>query len=251
MRTLRVVTWNVLHRVHGLNWHEAPMTAFPDEGARSAGIAERVRAWLAGDVAVVCLQEVSGDQLACLRRVLPAGARVFEHTHPRVPALRGGGTPGLDDLREHLVTITTLPLARRTESRAFDEDRGKGYLVVDLGDGVRVVDTHVTWGAAREAQIPLLAAAARAAPGGAIVLGDFNASAATVRAILGEPVALSELEAQRPTRIGSPSQPGKTIDHVAVFGGVVDSATVLDGEGLSDHEPVAATVRFVELTTTR
>jgi endonuclease/exonuclease/phosphatase family metal-dependent hydrolase len=246
MRTLRLTTWNVLHRVHAVNWKERPVATFPDEKERIAGISKTVAEWLASGVAVVCLQEVSGDQLASLRDALGGAAHVFEHLYPRLPRLRGGGTPELADATEHLVTIVSAACAeaRRIEGRTFDDDPGKGLLAVDVGDDISVINTHVTWGGKREAQLPILATLARAARGGAVVLGDFNASPTVVRLALGEPVVLADLEGQRPTRTATHDHEAHTIDHVAVFGGVVQSATVLDGRGLSDHEPVTATLRF-------
>ncbi len=244
MRTLRVVTWNVLHRVHAVNWNETPAFACPDERVRIAAISEKVARWLATDVDAVCLQEVSGDQLASLRSAVGDGAVVLEHTYPRLPRLRDGGAPVLVDATEHLVVATKVAGARRHEARTFDSDPGKGLLAVDVGDGVVVVDTHVSFGERRAAQLEVVARVARAAAGGAIVLGDFNARADVVRSALGGDVVISDLAGSRPTRVPTAEHPaGQTIDHVVVFGGAIASSTVLDGGGLSDHEPVLADVR--------
>lgn len=245
MRTLRVVTWNVLHRVHAVNWNEDPVTAFPDEGVRIAAVSETVARWLAGDVDAVCLQEVSGDQLASLRQALGTDVRVLEHTVPRVPRVRGGVAPVLDDPSEHLVVATKATRARVEEAHTFDSDPGKGVLAVDLGEGLLLVDTHVSFGERRDAQLALVARIAHGATGGAIVVGDFNARADVVRAGLGGDVALSDLSGQRPTRVPTADHPaGQTIDHVVVVGGgILAAATVLDGGGLSDHQPVLAEVQ--------
>jgi endonuclease/exonuclease/phosphatase family metal-dependent hydrolase len=246
MRALRLTTWNVLHRVHAVNWKETPVATFPVEAERIAAIAKTVADWLASGVDVVCLQEVSGDQLASLRRALGDSVHLFEHLYPRLPRLRGGGPAELADATEHLVTLVSASCehARRIDARTFDDDPGKGLLAVDVGDDIAVINTHVTWGGKRDAQLPILATLARAARGGAVVLGDFNASPVVVRLALGEPVVLADLDGQRPTRTATHDHEAHTIDHVAVFGGVVESATVLDGRGLSDHEPVTATLRF-------
>lgn len=244
MRALRVVTWNVLHRVHAENWQEAPLAAFPDERVRVAAISEVVARWLASDVDVVCMQEVSGDQLASLRSAVGEGVRVFEHTYPRVPRLRSGGAPMLADATEHLVVATRLQQAEHLDGRTFDSDPGKGLLAVDLGDDIAIIDTHVSFGDRRAAQLEVVASVARSALGGAIVLGDFNARADVVRAALGGDVAISDLSGERPTRGPTDDHPaGQTIDHVVAFGGAIASASVLDGGGLSDHEPVLADVR--------
>jgi endonuclease/exonuclease/phosphatase (EEP) superfamily protein YafD len=79
---------------------------------------------------------------------------------------------------------------------------------------------------------------------GAIVVGDFNARADVVRAGLGGDVAITELSGRRPTRVPTADHPaGQTIDHVVVLGGAIVAGVVLDGRGLSDHEPVSADVR--------
>jgi endonuclease/exonuclease/phosphatase family metal-dependent hydrolase len=247
MRSLRVTTWNVLHRVHAVNWKEPPIAAFPDERVRIDGVATLVASWLAGAVDVVCLQEASGDQLARLRSVVRAPVRFFEHTYPRVPRVRASGQRAdLDDPTEHLVVLANAPDAKAAYARTFETDDGKGLLAVDLGDDLTVIDTHVSFGPRRDAQLAVLSELARRSPRGAVILGDFNAPADVVAAGFGESaVSISDLAgSSRPTRIATGEQGGRTIDHVVVVGGSLASATVLDGNGLSDHNPVNATVEF-------
>ena len=86
IRTL--VTWNVLHGIHGWNWGEPAVRRRLDEPGRAARIAAKAAAFCASPGAVVCLQEVSGDQLARLRDALPDGVAVFAHRYPRVPQIR-------------------------------------------------------------------------------------------------------------------------------------------------------------------
>jgi endonuclease/exonuclease/phosphatase family metal-dependent hydrolase len=226
-----------------VNWKEAPVAAYPDEPVRIAAISARVAAWLEDGVDVVCLQEVSGDQLASLRRALGVEAHVFEHLYPRLPRLRDGGAPVLDDASEHLVTLVSSRGARQVGARTFDTDPGKGVLVVELDAGVRALNTHVSFGPRRDAQLLELAEGATAA-GGAVVVGDFNAPVDAVQAGLGPTFSLSDLRGQRATRVATAEHPGRVIDHIAVHRGVIESASVLDDEALSDHAPVAATVRF-------
>jgi endonuclease/exonuclease/phosphatase family metal-dependent hydrolase len=241
MRSLRVATWNVLHRVHGVNWSEAPIAAFPDERERIAEIARTVARWLAEGASVVCLQEVSGDQLAAVRSALGADDRVLSHCYPRVPRVRGAEPSPLVDASEHLVTVARVPSAVRADARTFD-DPGKGLLAADV-DGVALVNTHVSFGDRGAPQLARLAALAREARAGAIVLGDFNAPADVVRAALGGPV-LADVSGQGPTRIATAEHPGKVIDHVAVFRGRPERASILDVGGLSDHRPVVVDVVF-------
>jgi endonuclease/exonuclease/phosphatase family metal-dependent hydrolase len=239
-----VTTWNVLHRVHAVNWKEAPVVAFPDERVRIAGISQRIASWLGAGVDVVCLQEVSGDQLASLRGVLGDAAHVFQHLYPRLPRVRGGGGSVLDDASEHLVTIVSACGARNVGAQTFAADPGKGMLVVEIDDLIRVINTHVSFGPRAAAQLAMLVEAANETSRGAIVLGDFNTPAEAVQGSLGPAFCLSDLRSQRATRVATSDHPGRTIDHVAVQGGAIESATVLDDEALSDHAPVTATVRF-------
>jgi hypothetical protein len=230
----RVTTWNVLHRIHAVNWCDATLESHPEERLRCAAIARAVAAQLEGGVRVCCLQEVSGDQLRSLDELLPRDVVSFHHQYPRVPRLRGGGAPVLDDPSEHLVTVVRGvhgARAREIGAHTFASDPGKGFLGVDLGDGCVVWNTHVTWGDRGSAQMRALVAAARATPGTAVMTGDFNAAAAAVREALGAGVQLAEGES-----------PGKIIDHVVALRGQVEDARVLDGAGLSDHQPVTALV---------
>jgi hypothetical protein len=250
--SLRLLTWNVLHRVHALNWKEPVIGGFPDEGVRIARITDLVLRWLDGDSArapdasAVCLQEASGDQLRSLTLAVSARGDVvvFDHLYPRLPRLRAGGDSGLLDPREHLITLVKAE-ARKREGRTFDEDPGKGFLAVELAGGVVVINTHVSFGERATAQLALVSSAAAAAPNGAAVAGDFNAPADTVARALGAGVILSDLAGQGPTRVPASGHPGKTIDHVAAFQGrVTGAALCLDGDCLSDHRPVTATLVF-------
>lgn len=248
---MRVFSWNVLHRVHAVNWNETPVSAFPDERVRIAGITELIAGWLDAQVdgdgdaderVVVCLQEVSGDQLASLRRALPR-FDIHTHCYPRVPRVRGSEEAILDDPTEHLVTITRAP-SKKIEAITYESDAGKGLLVVSVTDDVCVIDTHVSFGERAAAQLDVLAAAAGRHGTRAVIVGDFNAPVETIRAGLGPAIRLSDLSGQRPTRIATSQHGGKTIDHVAVVGGAPEDATVLDGRLVSDHNPVTARIHF-------
>jgi endonuclease/exonuclease/phosphatase family metal-dependent hydrolase len=224
-----LVTWNVLHRIHAVNWSEPAIAAHPDEATRIAAIT-RFIVELAHNGAIVCLQEVSGDQLASLAAALPIHAA----EHARLPKLRTPGAPPLADARELLVTIGGVHVHAET----FPTDRGKGYLATRHGT-LTVVNTHVTYGAEHAGQCARLAAFARAhAP--AIVVGDFNSDAAVTSADLGFPTAPFPA-GSRPTRPRQkPSDKSQIIDHAAPLGVRVVELEVLDGRGLSDHDPVRA-----------
>jgi endonuclease/exonuclease/phosphatase family metal-dependent hydrolase len=244
MIELRVASWNVLHRVHGLNWSEPAVAAFPEEQPRTEGIAARVERLLDEGAQAVGLQEVSGDMLAELRRRLEGKHFVFAHRSPRLPKMRQGGASGLDDGAEFLVVIVADPRATLHRAGAFESDPGKGFLAVDLGEGVRLVCTHVSFGERSRAQLGLLAEVGRLASQGAVLVGDFNARAREVAAGLGSGWILSDLSGQGPTRVATPEGSGKVIDHVAVHRGKIREARVLDGAGFSDHHPIVGRVEI-------
>src|SRR5262245_42073288 len=96
-----VVTWNVLHRIHAVNWDEPAIRSWPEESTRLGSIADFVSAL---DADAVCLQEVSGDQLAMLRDV--EAGELFTLKYPRVPNYyRRFEPPQLREPAEYLVTI--------------------------------------------------------------------------------------------------------------------------------------------------
>jgi endonuclease/exonuclease/phosphatase family metal-dependent hydrolase len=252
MPELRVMSWNVLHRIHAVNWNELPVAQFPDEHERIDRITAFLARQLDAGTDVMCLQEVSGDQYARLTEVLGRRAVFFTHRYPRIPQLRDPAAAmksPLADSSEYLVMIVAEKLgrsARRHAAETFANDFGKGYLAVALENDILVIDTHITWGERGHAQ---LASVASFAVGPSIIAGDFNAEAATVSSLLARstaspPLVLSSLAGQRHTRIATLDKASHTIDHILVRWGDLAAATVLDGEGLSDHNPVTATASF-------
>ena len=238
-RRVVVVSWNVLHRIHGVNWSEPAIAQWTDERSRIGSIADFIAATPAD---VVCLQEVSGDQLAMLRDV--EEGELFATKYPRVPAFRKATTESLRDAAEYLVTIVRDAGARLVGAEPFPTDNGKGFQRVDLANGTTVINTHVSFGDKRTAQLARLAVEAAVAPGLAVVCGDFNADRATCAAELGdELVAAVPLDGlhTRPRQV--PSEKSQDIDHVFVRGGNALEASVLDGETRSDHNPVRVTLR--------
>ncbi len=234
-----VVTWNVLHRIHAVNWDEPAIRAWADERDRIASIADFV-----GDLEadVICLQEVSGDQLAMLRDV--ERGQIFATAYPRTPRYYRRFEPAtLRDPREHLVTIVRSPGARLVAAAAFASDPGKGYQDVELVTGTRVITAHVGWGDAHAEQCAAVAAVAHGdAP--AIVCGDFNEAREVCAARLGPRLVPAVPTAPAPRTRPRPSPNGRCedIDHVFARGVPIIAAEVLDGYGRSDHNPVAARV---------
>jgi endonuclease/exonuclease/phosphatase family metal-dependent hydrolase len=235
---MQVVTWNVLHRVHAENWRESVPDRFPVEAERIARITRRIIGLLDDDDVVLCLQEVSGDQLASLRAQLPRHA-VRSFRYPRVPTLRSGGPCPLEDPGEHLVTIAARAVP--VTATAWSNDPGKGALVVEV-DGLQIVNTHQSGGDRRSSQLPALAALAGPR---VVVAGDFNAGVADVLASLGAGFIAARLaDDALPTR-PRPDRPGNkppAIDHILAHGVAVDGAVVVDVDGESDHNVVRATI---------
>lgn len=236
---VRVVTWNVLHRIHAENWAEGSVAAYPLEATRVEGITAQVVKWLDGDVDVVCLQEVSGDQLESLRSALRVNA--FTHRHPRLPRLKKPVGTMLQRPAEFLVTLTKLD-AVRSQGHEYEDDGGKGALEVELGNGVTILNTHVSVGHARAAQLTKLASLMTPR---SVAMGDFNELRDVVHTALGIELACTDLRGQRSTRFGQSANDGKHIDHVLCRGGTISEATVLDTGQLSDHRPVNVRLDFV------
>jgi endonuclease/exonuclease/phosphatase (EEP) superfamily protein YafD len=244
MRARAITTWNVLHRVHARNWNERAIALHPDERVRVAAVARLVAARCTPGSAI-CLQEVSGDQLAALRAALPEGAALFLHPYPRTPHLRvpDAGLE-LDDPTEHLLVIAYEP-ARAAAARTFASDPGKGLLAVEL-DGGAVVCVHVSFGDKRRDQLREIEATVRALTGTVVVAGDFNATLAKVRDAWLPGAVYADLAGQplRTRRGAGSAGDDVDIDHVAVLRGEIVEADVLEDGELSDHRPVTAVVRF-------
>ena len=247
MGSLAIVTWNVLHRIHAVNWEEPAIEAHPDEAARIAAISARLAKGFALPPAVYCLQEVSGDQLASLRST--HAGQIFATSYPRVPHAyrRSEAAPMLRDPSEYLVTIVDGELQARVSHEAvFPTDQGKGFHVVELDTGFVVINTHVSYGEKHAAQCRELAEHARTrGPRCVVVLGDFNADRETCVTRLGSGFSAAALrEPGLPTRPRTePSAKSQTIDHVIVLHGTILEAAVVSGDGLSDHNPVVARIQ--------
>jgi endonuclease/exonuclease/phosphatase family metal-dependent hydrolase len=229
---MRLITWNVLHRIHAVNWDEPVIAKHPDEHARIAAIA----AWIAEriercDADVICLQEVGHDQLVALEDL---GA-VCAMRYPRVPKYSRRSEPAtLTDPGEHLVILARgKPVL--ASSGAFASDPGKGFLIADV-DGVLVATTHVTHRRHAEQCPRILEELGDAA---AIICGDFNADRATCAECLPGFAPAIPREPALPTRPRQhDTEKSQTIDHVFGRGVRIVEAEVLDAGGLSDHNPV-------------
>lgn len=223
---MRVLTWNVLHRVHAETHGEPAVERWPDESTRTRAIIE---ALTRSSADAVLLQEVSGDVLAALRSAFP---HVTSHLFPRMPRPKQP-TTAVTDASEHLVIISG-PGATVWRAQTAANDPGKGLLAVEQG-GVLFVSTHVSWGEKRAPQLEALARVVREHVGPLVIGGDFNVEASVVCDALGlRNVPLSPGSAK--TRVGR--EGGGDIDHLFVRGLTATAAQVLEHDVLSDHAPV-------------
>ena len=232
---MKILTWNVLHRVHAERHSEPAIERWPDEQGRVRGITALIaRALTVEGFDVALLQEVSGDVLAALRAQLP-GHAVLNHLYPRVPRAK---SDSLRDPTEHLVVIAPLG-AKIALEHTFANDPGKGFLSVELPDGTTVVSTHVSWGANGAAQLEVLAQVLHDAQGAVGLGGDFNARREVIEKALGAHVGLLPEGSgrTRPQKDG-----GEDIDHLLCTNATLREVTVLEHGELSDHRPVAGTL---------
>lgn len=242
-----VATWNVLHRVHAENWAELVPERHPDERARIDALTGRILA-LQGAVALLALQEVSGDLLVSLRAALPADVALHSFCYPRVPRPRTDHLATLTDPTEHLaLLVAARHPSRLVDAAAFADDPGKGYLAVDVA-GLLAIATHITHGARRRGQLARITDLARRHPGPRLLLGDFNADRDAVAADLGDGHRFALLPPgalpTRPRADGDRTKP-QDIDHIILGGPSSPSAApitaaVHDAAGLSDHNLVLA-----------
>ena len=223
---MRVLTWNVLHRVHAETHGEPAVERWADEPSRTRAIVQTLKRASAD---VVLLQEVSGDVLTALRSSFP---HVTSHLLPRMPRPKQP-TTAVTDASEHLVVIAG-PGPTVWRAQTASNDPGKGLLAVQQ-NGVLLVSTHVSWGEKREPQLEALARVVREHVGPLVIGGDFNVEASVVCAALGlQNVPLAPGSAK--TRVGR--EGGGDIDHLFVRGLRGAMAQVLEHDVLSDHAPV-------------
>ena len=238
---MKVMTWNVLHRVHGEKHREPAILRWPDERQRASAVAARTQRALEEGCSCVLLQEVSGDTLATIRAALPE-AKVISHPLARIPRPDPRGARDMTDYSEHLVVVA--PAGQILRGQPYDDDRGKGFLAVEISPQLAVVCTHLSFDKRGRDQLAVLRVFVERYRGEALVLaGDFNARRDTVIAGLGPSVAVSALTPgplrTRPEPDGSR---GEDIDHVAARGMAIVEACVLNELDLSDHRPVMASV---------
>jgi endonuclease/exonuclease/phosphatase family metal-dependent hydrolase len=232
---MRVLTWNVLHRVHAEKYGEPAIRTWPEERRR----VEAIVALLGRrEFDVALLQEVSGDVLAALRAEF-GDREVLSHRYPRVPRVKQPSAT-VSDASEHLVVIAPRG-ATVLRAQTFANDGGKGLLAVSVDARLTVVSTHVSWGGKGVEQVQGLSALLRETTGPLCIGGDFNAERQPVLEQLGEGCVAAVLPAgSLRTREGD--EGGSDIDHFFVRDLRISDVQVLEHAGLSDHRPVVITL---------
>lgn len=232
---ITVATWNVLHRVHAENWYEDVAQRWPDEQLRIEAVTARVAS---RPEQLIALQEVSGDQLASLRRALP-GRTIHALRYPRLPRPRRIET-ALTDRGEYLVLLIDGS-SHEIAAEAFATDPGKGLLAVRAFD-LTFIATHVTGDGRRNRQLAHLAHLATD-PNGTVLLGDFNTDREGVAARLGPKFTVAAFASDAvPTRPRTSGAKSRFIDHIVGRDVAISDASVENVDGLSDHNLVHATV---------
>jgi len=239
---MKILTWNVLHRVHAETHREPAVERWPDETARLRGVVDLIANALERDgFEVVLLQEVSGDVLAALRVRLPAWS-VIDHVYPRVAKQRAGSCK---DPKEHLVVVAPIG-SKVVRAQTFESDPGKGFLMVGLPKGLTVITTHVSWGAKGAAQLAVLSTVLGELQTPACLGGDFNAPRESVARAAGKDVTFAGIPPGSP-RTRPQGDDGEDIDHLLAKHAVLSDVSVLEHHELSDHRPVAARITVPSL----
>jgi endonuclease/exonuclease/phosphatase (EEP) superfamily protein YafD len=241
VQAVKILTWNVLHRVHAETYADPAIAPWPLEEKRVEGVVRFVsRALKKEGFSVVLLQEVSGDVLAALREALPEWD-VFDHCYPRMPRQKMPST--LKDPREHLVVIAPSG-STMVRAHTFESDQGKGFVMVRIPGGFVVASVHLTWGGKALPQLAVVAQVLADAQTPLVMGGDFNAGRRVVEEAAGPSVKISSLPEPNPlrTRPDADGTGGSDIDHLLARHATLKDARVLESEGLSDHRPVSATV---------
>lgn len=149
---MKIVSWNVLHLIHELNYafHESYVInkyGIHNEQKRLDDIFGALNKHLSDDT-VICLQEVPGDLLVLLKTI--KNVNVFEYRYSRIPKIKNLKFSQIyTDPTEYLVMIIPTSLAKDAISQSaiqFD-DPGKACQIVQL-DKLLIMNIHVPMGAA-------------------------------------------------------------------------------------------------------
>ena len=268
--TVRVLTFNVLHPVHGQNYDELPMRSeHYDEPTRVAALitflGHIIDAHRDEELLLIALQEVSERARAALlalalaRGVHATSCKVARQAKLKPGKCRAGytdavGAAGADEY-EMLLAFSPETLGA-THCAVFENDAGKGFCALEAPEsGVLFVSTHVSYGEKRHAQFAALGAYAQAYVDThddsiCVVAGDFNCAHGALRAGMPGAMVLTPQCASRIGVIGTGLLvSADTPSHVVVVSRMAIECPVVrvyetDTAMLSDHRPVEAILEF-------
>ena len=266
-----VISWNVLHIVHELNyvWDNSPVLVrysiredFSNEKKRLHDIVTTLRQLLSTystTECFVCLQEVPGDLIPMLGEMLASlnssTASIHVQTYPRRPQFRRQKDASIyTDVNESLVTIHLggRDKADQVSWTQCPNDPGKGALTVTTTSGLKVVNIHLPFD--KQAALSLMNAMSWPEANTPFVLvGDMNRSSSSLVKMI-QPILkgrassspLLPIVTDKPSRVGlnqNGSRSTSFIDHYLVSpplaSSINSSAIVFDQIGdLSDHYPI-------------
>ncbi|CAF1462638.1 unnamed protein product [Adineta steineri] len=243
-----VISWNVLHMIHEINYvyDASPVIEqysikenWSNETSRLNDIIKILNDLLIKNAMTecfICLQEVPGDLLPMLRKmvdahvgsVLTSKPLIHTHTYSRKPQIRNRQGGFLySDSNESLVTIHYNPNAVFTEIKSGLEnaekhfliddqilwtpcpsDPGKGALTVTTASGLSVINAHVPYD--NKAAFSLLKNITWSNNNNPFVfVGDINRNSSALMKILHEIIGdescfnlLFPITTDKPTRVG-------------------------------------------------
>lgn len=264
-----VVSWNVLHMVHEINYcfDASPVidqysirTDWRNEKNRINDMAKIILQFLQTNSNVecfICLQEVPGDLVTVLQEILDptlkSKSSIHVRNYPRIPAVRHRQGPRFyTDIRESLVTIHYNPSGSSDEILWIQcpTDPGKGALTVKTNSGITIVNIHVPFDT--DAALSLLKNLPWPTDNSPYVLvGDINRDSRQFIKLLqklteGKPNfdLIRSVPSTKPTRIGycKDGTLGKSwIDHYLISTSLQSSPVVVYDQigNISDHFPIS------------
>lgn len=142
--SLRIISWNVLHIVHELNYvdNSPVIQKYPIEKNRIELIYKKIMLMIDGST-IISLQEVPFDLLQLLLNN-KNNYNIEFHKYRRLPSIKNPDivNPYIDS-SEHLVTIYPIKLFPIIKSSFDLDNQSKGALIIKFNNGITVVNVHV------------------------------------------------------------------------------------------------------------
>eukprot|EP00996_Jenningsia_fusiforme_P002330 NODE_3161_length_1034_cov_46.881218_g2905_i0.p1 GENE.NODE_3161_length_1034_cov_46.881218_g2905_i0~~NODE_3161_length_1034_cov_46.881218_g2905_i0.p1 ORF type:complete len:277 (+),score=44.85 NODE_3161_length_1034_cov_46.881218_g2905_i0:57-887(+) len=248
METCTIASWDVTHRLRALSNPSGNLNLlkrYESESLRVSGVSQFVSSLLEKDSRVICLQEVSGEQLDDLRKSLGSRVSIFDFNLSASEA-------SSRDRAEYLVTLTDLPSAQPAAAFSFPGHPRKGVLAVKVKSNLIVCNVLCNSNEANKKQIretlmrslvvPFLASSKQ---NQAVAAGYFGCSLETVFLAVGEmtyctgeDLSSYYLEGKRSSHHSQENH-----DHIIGLGGAqISDSVMFPNENLSSHQPLQVTV---------